>query len=75
MKTTTKFKIPFTNKVLVMDDTLAYPLVIIALPVFTCLAFVAVFGIKGALISALILVCYTIWKEKMISINDDNNQK
>ena len=76
MKTTTKFKIPLTKKVIEMDDAIAYPLVIIILPVLTCLAFVAVLGIKGALVAALLLVCYTVWKEKMITIsNDENNQQ
>ena len=76
MKNKTNFKIPFTNKVLVMDDAIAYPLIIIILPVLTCLAFVAVLGIKGALVAALLLVCYTVWKEKMITIsNDKNNQQ
>ena len=76
MKTTTKFKIPFTNKVLEMDDTIAYPIIIIILPVLTCLTFIHFLGTKGALIATLLLVLHTVWKEKMISIsNVDNDQQ
>jgi len=74
MKNKTNFKIPFTSKVLVVDDSLAYPIVIIILPVLTCLSFVYFLGMQGALIATLLLVCYTVWKEKMISISNDDNK-
>ena len=69
-KRTIDFQIPFTNKVLAVDDGLAYGLATV-LPVIVIIGTFGLFGTTGLLVLSLIMGGYMIYEGMSIKNKDE----